>query len=137
MKRDWDLIRQILTAAETKEPGEELFAEEVDADSIAVINGHIAMLYDAGYVKAKILRGKEGIYLAHVQEITFSGYELLGTIRSDSVWSGIKKTAKAKKLELSFEVVKQVGKDVLEHVISGNPIPEFLLKPSYSRAETR
>jgi hypothetical protein len=52
-----------------------------------------------------------------------AGHDLLDTMHSDAVWAGIKRTAKSRGLELTFEVVKQVGKYVVDRIMTGQPIP--------------
>jgi hypothetical protein len=121
MIRDWELIRTILVAAETKAPGELLHPGEIDSDPKLVV-AHMEMLHDAGYVEANFLRKMQGTS-AHVVKVTYAGYDLLDTLRSDTTWSSIKKVAKSKGLELTFEVVKQIGSFVTDKLLKGEPIP--------------
>ncbi len=118
MKREWDLIRRILTAAEEKQAGQVLNAKEIDDIEVAIVGAHIAMLQDAGYVKAKVMKTNSGVYAAaFVQEITLPGYDLLDTIRNDTVWNKIKSISSQKGLELTFEVIKKVGQLALDQVL--------------------
>jgi hypothetical protein len=79
------------------------------------------MLHDAGYIEARFLRGSS--LTAIMLKTTYAGHDLLDTIRSDGTWNKIKEVAKSKGLELTFDVVKQVGKYVVEKLIKGEPIP--------------
>ena len=117
MQRDWDLIRTILTEAEKKSPGQMMTDSEVPGYDIALARGHIALLHDGGYVKAKLMRQAPTILSAIVLEITFTGYDLLDTIRTRSVWEKIKQLAKDKGLELSFDVVKQLGSVAVSQIV--------------------
>lgn len=121
MKRDWDLIRKILIAAEEKRPGEHLSNEDIDGCDPQLVAAHMDMLHDAGYIEARFSRSNS--LAAILLKITYSGHDLLDTMRSDSAWSGIKNVAKSKGLELTFEVVKQLGKVVVDKLIKGEPIP--------------
>ena len=121
MIRDWELIRTILVAAEAKAPGEVLNPTEIDSDPKLVV-AHMEMLHDARYVDAVFLPKMEGIS-AKVVKITYAGYDLLETLRSDTKWSSIKKVAKAKGLELTFEAVKQIGSFITDKLLKGESIP--------------
>jgi len=120
MIRDWELIRAILVAAEAKAPTEQLRACDIEGNSELVV-AHIELLHDAGYLKATFMQTTLW-KSAHVVKVTYAGYDLLDTMRSDTAWSSIKKVAKARGLELTFEVVKQVGSFVTEKILKGEMI---------------
>jgi hypothetical protein len=103
MKRNWDLIREILVAAEAKPVGQLLFNSELQGHDSLDVAAHIAMLHDAGFVTATMNRSAMMTLDASINEITFDGYDLLDTLRSESTWAKIKATAKSKSIELSFE----------------------------------
>jgi len=48
MKRDWDLIREILVAAESAAPGHHIGNEQVAGFDPIIVAGHMQMLGDAG-----------------------------------------------------------------------------------------
>jgi hypothetical protein len=50
--------------------------------------------------------------------LTHSGHELLDTIRSNTVWSKIKDTFRAKSIEMTFDLVLQVGKKIMEGLLT-------------------
>lgn len=118
MQRDWDLIRSILTEAEKKQPGEMMMDSDVADYDPALVRGHIWMLHEAGYLRGKFNRGTSVIVSAIVLEITFKGYDLLDTIRTASVWEKIKRIAKEKGLELTFDVVKELGTVAIKQIAS-------------------
>ena len=93
-----------------------LHTELISYDPL-IVSGHIAMLSDAGYLKAKLVRGNGIILSAIVLEITFQGHDLLDTIRAVSVWEKIKRLAKENGLELTFEVVKKLSGAALEQIL--------------------
>jgi hypothetical protein len=120
MIRDWELIRAILAASEAKAPSEQLRARDIEDDPELVV-AHIELLHDAGYLTATFMQTTRW-KSAHVVKMTYAGYDLLDTMRSDTAWSSIKKVAKARGLELTFEVVKQVGSFVTEKLLKGEII---------------
>jgi hypothetical protein len=123
VKRDWDLIRTILSEAEAKSPGQLMFDSEISGWPIDEVRGHIDMLKGARFIEAHVLKGSAlgaaTIVDAHVSELTFKGHDLLDTIRSKTVWEKTKKLAKEKGVELTFDVVKTLGKIALDFVLKG------------------
>jgi Hypothetical protein (DUF2513). len=120
MKRDWDLIRDLLLAAEAKAQGEKLLDKEVVGYDLGDVRGHIDLLQRDGYIDARVLRaggGSQAIVIAQVLSVTLSGFDLLDTLRSKPVWERIKKTAQDKGIELTFDAVKMLGKAALAAVI--------------------
>ena len=118
MKRDWEIIRAILLAVEEKPPN--VRADETDVPNYPkeIVREHIRLLSDAGYIDAKVLSSSFIAEAAIIRGITLTGYDLLDTIRSNSLWEKIKTTAQQKGLELTFDVVKQLGVFALKSIIS-------------------
>jgi len=123
MKRDWEVIRAILIAAEEMEPNSQLNSCDVPGYDNQVVAAHMDMLHDAGYIDARFLRSTN--LTAFLIKTTYTGHDLLDTIRSEGMWTKIKSVAKTKGVELTFEVVKQVGKYVLDKTLKGEPIPSL------------
>ncbi len=82
----------------------------------SVKSAHALMLWKAGYIEA-IDAGTMGGPAIISPDLTWQGHELLDTLRSKPVWERIKTTAKEKGLEMSFDVVKGMGKMALDYVI--------------------
>ncbi len=122
MQRDWDLIRAILDQAADKPPGKSLDANEVKGFEHALVAGHIEMLHDAGYLEARLLPSGTGAGIASalVKKVTMEGYDLLNTLKSPPVWERIKKMAKEKGLDLTFELVKQLSVIALKQIFKSD-----------------
>ncbi|MBB1601058.1 DUF2513 domain-containing protein [Variovorax sp. UMC13] len=137
MKRDWDLIRRLLTdieegrdfladaPAEPKwlDQSEEAFAKEMRAYRSADerLFGHLELLREAGYTDGyEVLRGADGTISFGLASprLTMAGHDLLDTVRSSKVWAWIKSTASAKGLELTVDAVKALGPLALKHILS-------------------
>lgn len=116
--RDWDLIREILMRAAEKPPGQMLDANEVSGWDPLVVGAHIAMLHDANYVKAVMMRGHAIVTSAMVKEVTMQGYDLLDTLKSKTVWERIKVIAREKSIELSFDAIKTLGGLALKQIVA-------------------
>jgi hypothetical protein len=114
MKRDWDVIRAVLVEIEEDNGGHSTYGDRKEP----IKTGHAFLLRDAGFISAVDATTVSGRALIH-PTLTWAGYELLDTIRSNTVWERIKHTAKEKGVELSFEAVKVLGKAALQLVIAG------------------
>lgn len=118
MKRDWDLIRQVLIEIEQLDPakheqiqyGPASYSTEPIKDSQAVL------LWEAGFVKGVDAGSSDGDAVI-AQDLTWSGHELLDSMRSKAVWERIKTVAQTKGLELTFDTVKALGKLAVNWVI--------------------
>jgi len=121
MKRDWEIVRHILVTVEAAPQGARLGARDfADQDARAVF-GHVQLLTDAGFLKAKLLPDHTGVGGGDfvILSLPWPGHDLLATIRSQGIWEKIKSTAKDKGVELTFEAVKVFGKLALEQIAGG------------------
>lgn len=111
MKRDMDLIRNILLAIEEKgDPiGTVTFAQEDFPDhEWRNVWGHFRMLDHAGIIEApnQVLSGQD----YSVSAISWHGYEFLDLIRDDEIWRQTKEGA---------EKVKGFSMEILEDIARG------------------
>jgi hypothetical protein len=113
MKRDWDVIREVLLEIEADTDGNVTYGESTGP----IKTGHAFLLYKAGYIDGIDVTTQEGPAMIS-PELTWAGHELLDTIRSKPVWEKIKSTAKDKGIELTFDAVVAISKKVLEMMIS-------------------
>ncbi|MCL6237384.1 DUF2513 domain-containing protein [Acinetobacter sp. ANC 5033] len=115
MKRDWEIIRQVLIAVEEDKFNEYLENPEQKADVVQ----HTLLLIEAGFLTGSY----EYIFVDdrdktfNITGLTWNGYELLDTIRSRPVWEKIKLTAIDKGLELTFDVVKTLSVKAVQLIL--------------------
>jgi hypothetical protein len=120
MKRDWDIIRSVLEEVEAQ-------SAEARAGSVYSIEGdqssderarveHAFMLARAGYLQGIWGQDLSGTMCMGL-ELSWSGHDLLDTIRSATIWAKIKSTAKTKGIELTFDAVKSLAKFALDEAI--------------------
>lgn len=122
MKRDWDVIREVMLEVEGLSHeartlfGYGLGAGQSDADRNK--SEHAYLLRDADYIMA-VDGGTldRGGMLA--PELTWAGHDLLDTLRSKPVWEHIKKTAQEKGIALTFEAVKVFATTALKAIAGG------------------
>ena len=114
MKRDMDLVRQILIEIERSEDG------NLDFDALGYerqqVYLHIELMEEHGLVDAVVVpvhRGPEhGILSCKVKRLRWDGHDFLDKIRDESVWEQAKRKCLDGTGGLSFELLK----DCLIHV---------------------
>ncbi|EPC1025587.1 DUF2513 domain-containing protein [Enterobacter hormaechei] len=105
MKRNWDLIREILVKGEAlseKEMFGETSFKEYDVNEVAY---HLVMLDKAGFIEA-INNGGLNHQTRICTGLTWEGYDFLDKIRDKAVWNRTKTILKDKGLELTFATIK-------------------------------
>lgn len=120
MKRDWDLVRDVLVEVErldqtrfkTIRYGPVTTSENPEKD------GHGILLWKAGFIEGANASSLNGDSVM-ARGLTWAGCDLLDTIRSNMVWERIKATAAEKGIELTFDAVKTIGKTVLAAIVDG------------------
>ena len=116
MKRDWDVIREVLIEVEglSDDSRDQFTYSEGESDAAKV--AHVLLLWKAGFLEGLDAGGLDGAALLS-PELTWQGHDLLDTLRSKAVWERIKTTAKEKGIELTFDTVKALGKLALDYVL--------------------
>jgi hypothetical protein len=88
MKRDWDVIREVLLEIEADNSGDASYGESTDA----VKTAHTFLLRNAGFIQGIDATTHDGPELFS-PSLMWEWHELLDTIRSKPVWEKIKSTA--------------------------------------------
>lgn len=111
MKRDMDLVREILIAVEADNTN--LDGLPYDRDQIYL---HVELMKERGLVKAVIVHDPDGaehrILLCSAKCLTWEGHDFLDKARSKSIWEQAKKKCLKETGGLAFELLK----DCLVHV---------------------
>ena len=123
MKRDWDLIRQILLACEATPPGQRLNQAAFPGLDKATVFEHVRMLTEAGYIKASLLplHTGEGGGEFVILHLVWDGYDLLAKMKSDTWWAKIKQVAAEKGLSLTFDVIKTLALPAAKGLLGMDP----------------
>ena len=114
MKRDMDLVRQILL---TTERTEARYAKvSVPDHPEHLVNYHLDLLISAGIVNGKMHWMNRGRGVAVVNGLTWEGHNYLDAIRDQSIWVRTKDLLRSKgqdirhlPSEVVFEIVKKVA----------------------------
>lgn len=119
MKRDWDLIRQVLLQVEALEPGKAKYIiYTLKGEGNDELAANALLLWKSGFIEGTnaTTLSREGVM---AQDLTWAGHDLLNTMKTDKVWTKIKDTAAQQGLELTFDSVKALGKAAWDSIVGG------------------
>ena len=114
MKRDMDLIREILLQVKARPTAQSIDLVELPGHEQEEISYHVKLLADAGYLEAHDLRtmGPDGFRFAP-SALTNEGHDFLDAARSNTVWE----STKAKLLEIGGSAPLDVFRGILTTTI--------------------
>ena len=119
MKRDLNLIREILLAIEAKPDTASLWPVEkmsIKGHAIAEIKYNLFLLYEAGYVAVYIEEADDELTL-YAQRLTWQGHEFLDAARDNGRWKKVLSSAEAIG-GLALDVLKPVLIDMARQALS-------------------
>lgn len=121
MKRNWDIVREILTRLEAlSSTNEFLQLDSFPDERASEISYHIELLLDAGLIDGQMLKALgPGPHDFFAQRLTWGGHEFLDSIRSDTVWEKTKKTFVTGGVEMTLELIKSVAAEVSKTLLKG------------------
>jgi len=118
MKRDWDIIREILQKTENLGPNTHLTLDDFDSEKACEVSYHMQLLDEAGLIDVIIDSTSEREPKSHrVFKLNWKGHELLDSIRSEAIWQKTKDFIANKEAPMNIEVVKRVASDLLKNSI--------------------
>jgi hypothetical protein len=110
MRFDPELMRTILLGVESIPPGNAASGLDVGDGDQAVMNRHIEILIEDGYIHGVVRRDNMGNpALFRLTDLTMKGHQFLANARNDTVWKKV--VAKAK------ESGQSVGVTVLNSLL--------------------
>lgn len=124
MKRDLDLVRELLLEVEKAEKPLTLDDLETPArlaiHSQQKIRYHIWLLHSAGLVDASIFYADNEVYTATIKGLTWDGQDFLDVMREPNVFKQAKQAINEAVGSTTFEVVKQTCTVVATSLIKQN-----------------
>lgn len=108
MKRNLDLVRDILLFVESKSETADYFKVQIDGYGQREINYHVYLLMQQEFITGTEPPLRHATVV--VTGLTWTGHEYLDTVRSDNVWQ---KTKERLQGTASFDLVLQIAKDVI------------------------
>ena len=104
MKRDFDLIRQIMRDIEDLPAGSGSGTPSYQDVDRQTVTAHVILLIDAGLVNGKVLTTTQGPRL-RISGLTWAGYDFLAVAKDDTMWAKAKKTVLAPAAGATWAVV--------------------------------
>jgi len=108
MKRDWDVIRNLLIDIEelTHSESYDLDSSQFDGSKEIIKVEMADLLLAKGFFTGERIVYLDGsLYLSNLK-LTWDGHELLDTLRDKNVWNRIKEISKEKGIDITFESIK-------------------------------
>jgi len=117
MKRNMDLVRDILLIVESTPANQHVGNIEPENYSDAEVLEHLEMLIDAKFLDGKVVRsgaGDERIYHVHVSALTWQGREFIDSVRNDALWQKTKSTIVEKGGSYTLDILKALANAYLK-----------------------
>lgn len=116
MKRDMDLIRQILFRIEEANYNMAFFDVKIEGFTEQEISYHTMLLDQAGYIHARNLSSLDGPCRKPIT-LTWQGHEFLDAARDNTRWNKAKVLIKEKGGGVVFELLKQLLLEMMKSSI--------------------
>jgi hypothetical protein len=113
MKRDMDLVRQILQAVENHDTVNRRPVVEIEGRSREEVSYHVMIMAQAGLLDAVDSSDMHNGLIWKVRSLTWAGHEFLDAVRSETVWNEVKKQAKSAPLEIIKQLAISIGKKLI------------------------
>lgn len=123
MKRDWDIVREILCKLEDLESTDDIVRlSDFPVERAFEYSYNMELLIEAGLVDGQMSKTL-GRGAAHfmARRLTWVGHEFLDAVRSNTVWSKTKRTFAEQGLGMTFDMAKTVATRFALAMIPGLP----------------
>jgi Hypothetical protein (DUF2513) len=88
MKREMDLVRQILKKVEDEAAAQGLLSElAIENHDHATVCAHVELLIEAGLLKGKLLITQERAVGFVISRLTWDGHDFIDLAREDTLWA--------------------------------------------------
>jgi hypothetical protein len=122
MKRDMDLIRKIMLAAESSAQGYVGGEIKIDGYPDEQVKFHCYLIGEAGLAKTSdVTAMRDKSPQAWINVLTWAGYEFLDESRSDTVWSETKKRVGKGVGTVSMAVLRQLLVETVKQQLGMTP----------------
>ena len=108
MKRDFNVIRNIMLQIEACEDADGLNCVELEAVDEPTIGYHLSMLYDAEFIDGIVSTSMGSPFSLLGANLTWTGHEFLDNARNDEVWGKTQAFIKNTTGSVSLDVLKEL-----------------------------
>lgn len=121
MKRDWDIIREILQKTEELQSGKVLSSDDFQEERLSDVNYNAVLLNEAGLIELKGAYDEFGNLLRfRIPKLTWYGHDFLKAMESESVWKKTKNKIIEKGGAMTTDILKEVLKVVAADFIKNS-----------------
>lgn len=116
MKRDWELVRLILTRIEEHgDLSSRWFADRFPEWPAQTVNYHLWLLIHSGLVTGRCNADEPRAGLAcYGVALTWAGHEFLAAVRPDAAWTRIKARIAERAVDLSFDAIVAAARSLMQ-----------------------
>ena len=112
MKRDMNLIRQLLAYVEEQPAGTIIQQVTVpDGTDGSTVGEHIDLMIERGLIDGNVYDVNAPVFL--IQRLTWEGHDFLQAVQNDTVWKKILGKAKDLGGSMTLEIARELGKKYL------------------------
>jgi hypothetical protein len=106
MKRDPELIRNILLDIGASPPGKPIFGFAYEGRAEAEVLEHVQLLLDVAFIDGQVITGAMGQPTQCViMRMTWAGQEFLAKAKNDTIWKKVLAQAEEKGMSTSMMVI--------------------------------
>ncbi|ORE90523.1 hypothetical protein ATO13_22496 [Stappia sp. 22II-S9-Z10] len=116
MKRDMDLIREILLHVEASETLH-MTAFQLPGHGDEAVTEHAILCIEKGLLEGRpilTMNSREVL----VGRLTWEGHDFLAAIRDETVWTRLKSSISQPLTSLPFDVIKSVGASLVQQMVA-------------------
>jgi DNA-binding PadR family transcriptional regulator len=109
MKRDIELVKQILSNIESNDTNNPIFDIELKDYKPQRVYYHCHLLIDAGLIEGYVDRSIGGtMRINRIYGLTWEGHEFLDAAKNEKVWTAIKDKFTDQSISIPFSILKKL-----------------------------
>lgn len=120
MKRDMELVRQILMSVEEAEEPVDIERFVSERYSMATVAYHVALLDAHGLIDAEILHADDRAYHGEIAGLTWEGSDFLDAIKDDVIWKKTKAAIRRVSTSVTLQTISETAVMVAQQAIKAS-----------------
>lgn len=114
MKRDLDLIREILIFAENMDSNDKFYRNDHYSDFI--LCEHVYLLAQAGFIEVPESVKKTPLISTMITRLTWEGHEFLANIKNDQVFNQVKEKMKLVD-NFAIPIIRELASSLIKNLV--------------------
>lgn len=120
MKRDMELVRQILISVDEADDLVDIERFVDERYSMAVVAYHVRLMEAHGLIDAEILYADNRAYHGVISGLTWDGADFLDAIKDDGIWKKTKAAIKRVSTSVTLQTIRETAVMVAEQAIKAS-----------------